>query len=103
MGSLEATLGPRRFFLPIRVGGGGSHFGFCFWMEVSWGWRQGQRDTGTLRLCHRRLFLCCRRDRRPCLVACLIASFPAVRNGCGRGDGARYHVCGELLRDGDDA
>lgn len=29
-GSLDTVLGPRRFFLPIRVGGGGSHFGFGF-------------------------------------------------------------------------
>ena len=31
VGSLEATFGPFLFFFPIRVGGGGSHFGFCFY------------------------------------------------------------------------
>jgi hypothetical protein len=35
VGSFEATLGPRRFFLPIRLGGGGSHLGFCFYVDVS--------------------------------------------------------------------
>jgi len=52
VGSLDATLGPRRFFFPIRAGGGGSHFGFCFC-------KHGQRFSGRV-LVH--LYLC-----RPCL------------------------------------
>lgn len=40
---------------------------------------QSKGRKGGLRLCHRRPFLCCRRDRRPFRVARLIVSFPDVR------------------------
>ena len=69
MGSLDATLGPRRFFLPIRVGGGGSHLGFCFY--------ECQRSRlGELRLWHFCLFPGRLLEVLPCREGDRIAYYP---------------------------
>lgn len=71
VGNFEATFGPLRFFLPILVGGGGSHFGFCFCILESC-----ELGGEEVRLCPGPFDLCCHLEDHPCREVILTVYFP---------------------------